>query len=1042
MKTLSLIACLLALALLLPSQPAQAQVAPGEVTGTVQNTAGATLPNQPITLENVTTGQRFATTSDADGVYRVQAVPPGTYRVMVNTPAGMTAPTQNFAVESGMVNTVNLTVSGLPGAPGAPPAAPSGVIVTAQPVSLTTATSQIQNTFNRLYNIRMPQSNYDSPQGLYFGGYNLTTLAQGVTAGGLGYSTQAGPDAAGINPEYNNWRIGGVDNTNKMLSGAPLVYVSPEATNEVSLFKGQYEPVIPHAIGGKSTLIPSSGSNAVHGEIYDFLQNRILNAKDPLLSAIPQSPRFDQNRLGATIGAPVRHDKVFFTGNFEYIPFGFERLAVPFTSAPTPAGIAALTGNPAIDPTRLAALGLVSGSVGAPTGTQTIAGIAVPVGPVNALVHGWQNSYMGTGNVDFHTSDKDNWHFRFTDNKTTPNGVALGFTSLAPTADRNSFLANISGDHVFGNGAINELRLGYNRWDQSLSPASSLSYLGFPALNFSGGQTEFSGTQGFNYMAAFINTYNLSDVISYQHGSNQIQLGFDGMRTIGRQNSPDLFTNPFSFTSLNTFLTATPTSTILGLGAFGSPGYIGNQWLFSGWIQDRWSMRPSLQISLGVRYDYTTVPQQLSGVNLDAFLGVPGTNFITPHPDTANFSPYFGFAWSPSQKLMNRDFVVRGSFSMSYAGLYGSSFFSTGFPSIQISQLAQFNAYNPTAFSTTFSPTAPLSAATVASITGRMIQPYTLNWNVSPQFSLWTNGVLQLQYLGMRTVHLPQMKLLNTPTAVTALSAIPVFGAPPLGSGGTLAGLTPLPSTVAFPALDTTVPMATFVPYANSWYNAGTARFAQRFSHGFQADLAYTYGHQINDAEGSVLDLTSATRSKHSALFDRRQRFTASGVMDLAPLFTGSSAIVRDVVSNFSLAGTYTFQSAQVLPVVSLGANGLPSPVAFAAGASPTGFVPVGAGAGLNPFQPIFKLNGTSNFNLSATKGFGIGRATLEARGDAYNLFNTGQVTGAPINTLEHGAFDIGGLGPVVNPFSGQFDNLSLLSTNPRMLTVSLRLIF
>lgn len=1039
MKTLSFIACLLALALLLPTQPAQAQVAPGEVTGTVQNAAGATLPNQPITLENVATGQRFTTTSDMDGVYRVQAAPPGQYRVMVNTPAGTTAPTREFAVESGMVNTVNLTVSGLPAAAGTP-VAPSGVIVTAQPVALTTATAQVFNTFNTMYNVKMPQSNYMTPQGRYFGGYNLTTLSQGVTAGGLGYSTAAGPDVAGIDPEFNAWRIGGVDNSNKIQFGSPMLYISPEATNEVTLFKGQYEPVFGHSIGGKSTLIPSAGSNAVHGSLYDFLQNRILNAKDPVLSAIPQSPRFDQNRLGGTIGAPVVRDKVYFSANFEYIPFGFDRLPVPFTVAPTPDGFAALSGNPGVDQVKLGTINsLVSGSVGAPTSTISVAGTTAPVGPINALSPGFQNSYMGMGNVDFHVSDKDTWHARYVVNRTTANAIALGLLPSAPNSDRMAFLASVSGDHVFSNSAINELRLGYNRWDQSRNPASSFSFLGFPSLDLSGGQTAFTGTQGFNQLAGIVNTYNLSDVLSWTRGSSTIQLGFDGLRTIGIQTASDLFTNPFSFTNLSRFLTATPAS-VIGLGSFGSPRYIGNQYLLSGWIQDTWKMRSSFQINLGVRYDYTTVPNQLNGSSLNAFLGVPGTTFTTPNVDTANFTPYFGFAWSPSRTVMNRDFVVRGSFSMNYAGLYGSALFKNGFPSMQISQIVQLNNTNPGVASGIFSSTTPVDPATISAITGRQVIPYTMNWNLSPQIGVGRSGVLELQYLGMRTVHLPVMKLLNTPSAVTALAAVPVFGGITPGTDGTLQGLTPFPATQTFPGLSTTAPLATFVPDGISWYNAGAARYTQRFSHGFQANFAYTYQHQINDSEGSVLDLASATRSKHSALYDRRQRLTLSGVMDLAPMFTGAGTVTRDILANFSLSGTYTFQSAQVVPIATMQADGLVSGVA--SNPSGPGFVPVGSGAALNPFQAAFKLQKTNNFNLSAVKGFRFSRMTLEARGDAYNLVNHAQITGAPINTVVHGNFDAIGLGSFNDPFNSAFNNSFLLSTNPRMLTVALRLIF
>src|SRR6185437_13419578 len=109
---------------------------------------------------------------------------------------------------------------------------------------------------------------------------NLSLLAPGVTqSGGMGYGY--GPSVGGQRPTNNSFNVDGVDNNRKDVTG-PVVSISNEAVAEVSLLLNQFAPEFGHSSGGQFNTVIKSGTNGVHGSIYDYLENRNLNAIDQL----------------------------------------------------------------------------------------------------------------------------------------------------------------------------------------------------------------------------------------------------------------------------------------------------------------------------------------------------------------------------------------------------------------------------------------------------------------------------------------------------------------------------------------------------------------------------------------------------------------------------------------------------------------------------------------------------------------------------------------------------------------------------------------
>src|SRR5581483_1272987 len=141
----------------------------------------------------------------------------------------------------------------------------------------------------------------ENAQGL-FGALQLSLLSAGVSSnGGVGQGT--GPSVGGQRPMNNNFMIEGVDNNNKTITG-PLVYVPTEATAEFTLLQNQFSAEFGHSTGGQFNTVVRSGTNNIHGSLYEYFQNKNLNAIDAQLvnSGIRTQQRYDQNKLGAAVG--------------------------------------------------------------------------------------------------------------------------------------------------------------------------------------------------------------------------------------------------------------------------------------------------------------------------------------------------------------------------------------------------------------------------------------------------------------------------------------------------------------------------------------------------------------------------------------------------------------------------------------------------------------------------------------------------------------------------------------------------------------------
>ncbi len=1096
LRFLSIVACLFLFSGMQFSSM-HAQSSTGTVEGTVTDTNGRPLTDVMVQLTSPVTDQKWTTTTDSNGFYRFSNVPVGRYRLTTGAPAQLgaapapaqvgTAPgnitAHEYELTAGGPVVVNLTV--------ATPRTDN--IISAEAVPIQTNPAQIQHIYNTETAQYWPRSNFMNKEGQLYGTYNSILISEGVTSGDI---LAVGPAVAGTPPYGNNYRIDGIDNNNKVVPG-PLVYISNFATQSTNFFQNQAVPIFGHSIGGKTDLIKLSGTNDFHGSVYDFIQWSDLNAMDQAeaRAGFGDTLGYTQNRLGGTVGFPIVRNKVFFFGNFEYVPLNATRLVSGSILAPTSTGLAMLAGASGVSATNLDLLR--TALVNAPTQeatTTTIGGTTIPLGFANPTVDDHIRHYFGSGGLDINLGTSDNVHVRYAHNFIDSNNLGTAFRFALPAfqtpSDLTALVANVSETHTFGSGALNELRLAYNRWDRSIDPTSQTlgSFSNFPSIGISGNTNLLFGPAPIARDSAF-NTYQLSDVFSVNRGRHRFDFGVDALRYIGAvANFPVFGGGTFGYSSLNRFLQDLPPD-VMALQGFGTGRVEDTRYLWEFFIQDKWQVRSNTMVALGVRYQYNTIPQTLRNQRLNAIASVPGViDFSEPDTQKTALAPYVGFAWSPMGSTRT---VVRGGFSMHYQSLYNQELllpFSTFAPQIgtlisgtNLGDSPGFLAgggITPPATPSSVLSESQARALTTAFTPNEQSLPYSMQWQFAIQRALWSGFTVEAKYLGTRNVNLPFLTTLNTPVG-TASASLPVFAAAPSQDQlNALPTLNSLQTTQgqALNAAGFTNPIFTVKPDGLSRYNAAAVNLSQRLSGGLQFLANYTWSHDYATSTGSLLDLAFGQQTADT-LWDRRHRASIAFVYDVGSALTNSRSIVRNIFANFVFSGGYIYEWPARLPTLAL--SGEPTGI----GVAPTFFNQSGTGSGISPVTPLtnsagetvayvatdpsarffsgapgvfggvrnaVELSPINNLNVSASKRFSYrDRAAFEIRADAYNVANHPQYTYAPITGLNSSSFGLvpsflSGQSPVVPsltiPGSPNFgDPSQFFSSNPRVLQLALR---
>ncbi|MEO8369535.1 MAG: carboxypeptidase-like regulatory domain-containing protein, partial [Candidatus Solibacter sp.] len=311
--------------LLLASAPLMAQFDTAEVLGTVRDNSGAVIARASITLLNEGTGiQNKAVTGD-DGNYTFSNVKIGTYTVSAEA-AGFSK-----AVAKGVVANVN---------------ARQRVDLVLQ-VGAVTETVEVAAAASVLETDSSSRSQLINTKGvveLPINGRSYSDLALLTTGVVKAPSYAGGREGAfivnGLRSTYNNYLLDGVDNnaygTSNQGFANQVAQPSPDAVAEFKVITNNYSAEYGRSGGATIDVAMRSGTNRLHGTVYEFLRNTDLNAVGYIFgtrAATFKKPTLQQNQFGLTVGGPIVKNRVFFFGDYE----GFRNLqrTNAFSSIPT-----------------------------------------------------------------------------------------------------------------------------------------------------------------------------------------------------------------------------------------------------------------------------------------------------------------------------------------------------------------------------------------------------------------------------------------------------------------------------------------------------------------------------------------------------------------------------------------------------------------------------------------------------------------------------------------------------------------------------------
>jgi hypothetical protein len=352
---------------LLVAAPARAQRDLGTITGTVTDSSGAVLPNATITITENSTGESTKLQTSSNGEFTRPALLPGTYTVRAEASGFRPAEQQNLEVTAGSRVGVSLTLE---------------VGGTNQSVTVTAEAPVIQSESTQLG----AQLNTTQVAELPLGGQRVFTylarLSPGVVPGESGRDAATGSMSVnGVRSlGENNFLLNGVDNNVNVidfLNGAAFVIgPPPEAIGEMQVLTSGYNAEYGRAAGGVVNVNLKTGTNQIHGGVWEVLQNEDLNANSWQNNNVG-APRAEnrQNQFGAAAGGPIIRNKLFIFGDYQGTRRNFVNSS-GFVTIPTPAEIHG-------DFSRLLgaqigtdALGrpILQGQIYDPTTTRTVAG--------------------------------------------------------------------------------------------------------------------------------------------------------------------------------------------------------------------------------------------------------------------------------------------------------------------------------------------------------------------------------------------------------------------------------------------------------------------------------------------------------------------------------------------------------------------------------------------------------------------------------------------------------------------------------------------
>lgn len=821
------------------------------ISGLVTDATGSAIPRATVRIVNTETAATRTVATDTAGRYSAPLLAVGVYEISADR-TGFKTSKQNVSLALGQSAEVDLTLS------VAEIHQAIRVEAGALTANVTTADDSGLVNERQVKDLPLNGRSYDQLLTLNPGVVNYTSQR----AGGIGTSNSVVGNmfaVSGRRPQENLYLLNGVEFTsaseiNNTPGGTSGQLLGVDAVREFAVVKDTYGAEYGKRPGAQISIVTASGSNSVHGSVYEFLRNSVLDARNFFDHG--QIPNFERNIFGGSLGGPLRKDKTFIFGNYE----GFRQVLglSDVTLVPDAVSRAAAVAN--IQP--LLALWPLANGPELHTSTGAPSGIAEAFS--NPLQHIRED--FGTARLDHNISEKDTLAGVYTVDDSESHSPTSNPLSLTDIFLREQ-VASIDETHVFSSNILNKATFGFSRgafyfnsgvtgpagavpggWLHTGQPVGAIVIGGGTTLN-GASQLTNGGTNAGSDLIVARNLFTATDQVSITRGAHLISLGVWLQRLQANDNMVQDRYGQASFSNLPSFLQGTVSTYTY------APSYTPLSWRSleaAYYAEDAIKLNHRLELRLGFRGESTNGWNEAHGRAANYVFGPNGVMLTQPVVAQSVFSvnkakflpsPRLSLAWSPTASKRT---VIRAAFGLYYALNDALDY-----------RLDQVSPYN-TVYAIKnipFSHIAPGATYSTAKIVPSGVQPnlqtptvesytFRIEQHVSP------NTLLSVGYIGSHGYH----EILSIDANVPIPTICPASPCPanyPIGTWYNVANA-PLANTALL--------------NSTHWFSEGVSSYNgleidvnRHFSHGLQFRGVYTYSKALDD--GDSLNTSVATNS-------------------------------------------------------------------------------------------------------------------------------------------------------------------------------------
>ncbi len=991
-----------------------AQVDRAGLNGTVTDSSGRVLPQTRIVAVHDATGLRRETTSSSSGTYDIAELPLGVYTITFSHQGFRSLTFLNVVQVVGQTRIVDAT---LPVSGGE------------QRVDVSASSEQ----FNRTSDVLGTPIDRIQADELPLNGRNWATLTALVPgAVDTGGSNQRSIRFAGRGRDDNNFTLDGIDATNIINQGQQAyvrLAVPLDTIQELRIDSAMATAEGGATGGGQLAVTSTSGTNAFHGNAFEFLRNDALDALQPVPVGTAQQP-LRLNQFGGSFGGPIVHDKTFFFLAYE----GYrQHWGFPLTGS------------------------VPSDSFRAQVAAQSPA--LIPI----------LNAYPDTGliptsnpDIDTFTSEgrqvvnEDSGMFRldhrFSEKTTAFARASIDFAvNTQPLASSGNYLldqqqltshpVNVGIEllHVFSSALVNEAKFGFNRstaFTTNMNQTGqqyAISVTGFTTLNNDkisiGAGNSFSGIENLTWIK----------------GRHVVKAGVEIRRVQMNQGGTASGNVKYTGSGALSAFEANQVTTATLTGALPVNGLRKTQYF--GYIQDEFKWRPNFTLNLGLRYSFFNIFHEVQGrsnpfdfatCGAQGFCGM-GASF--GQPNYGDIDPRLAFAWAPTN---NNRTVLRAGF-----GLYHEDGQLDDQNLPNSNEVYAYSLSNSTIPNLTY-PIDPFLADATGIISPRdddrrRKDTYVTQWGVSVQQALPADFVSTISYIGSKGNNLLTLSEVNLQDPLSKLRPYPAFG------------------EVSWRGNKN-----------NSEYEGLSIAMKRSFSRGVLLQANYMWSHEIDNGSNGSGDGDSLVAQnvdcqlceRASGIWDVRHVFNANVVYQLpfglGKPYLNQPGAVRSILGSWELTSTVvartgfpvnvtidrsaaavpdgnnTNQRPDLVPGVSLTPPGGSS---IAEWINPAAFAVPAAGTFGDAPRDVARGPGAWQIDMGIGKRIPFAeRASVAFRAEFFNIFNHPQY-GLPLADFSV-APGPNGFGNIIGTVSTTTPVSPVGTGTPREIQFSLRLAF